>query len=156
MSGSGSAPPIPTQPYELFVKQQRDLARSRQEEDDDERPALVRGGPGFTSGGGGGGGSGGGGSTDNSHDRADRSTQFGRLGDLDTNSFHAVSIDTPLSSNNPGFRMLVKMGCVCPRLSAPPRPLCEEVDVCESCKGALPTLCCDVNASSTISACTNV
>ena len=154
MSGSGSAPPIPTQPYELFVKQQRDLERSRQGNGDDDMDgddgiALVRGGPGFTTGGARGGG---GGSMDSSLDRADRSMQFGRLGDLDTNSFHAVSIDTPLSSNNPGFRMLVKMGCVL----CHPAPLCEDIDVCERCKCTLPTLWSYVNASSTINGRKNV
>jgi hypothetical protein len=33
-----------------------------------------------------------------------------RFGDLDTNSFDAVTMDTPLPTTNPGFKMLLRMG----------------------------------------------
>jgi hypothetical protein len=90
MSAGEAAPPIPTQPYEMFLKQQRELERQDNDCDDVDDDDRLGGA--------------------SAHDRADRTMQFGRLGDLDTNSFHAASIDTPLTSNNPGFRMLMKMG----------------------------------------------
>jgi hypothetical protein len=90
MSAGEAAPPIPTQPYEMFLKQQRKLERKDNDGDDVDVNDRLGGA--------------------SAHDRDDRKMQFGRLGDLDTNSFHAASIDTPLTSNNPGFRMLMKMG----------------------------------------------
>jgi hypothetical protein len=74
----------------MFLKQQRELERQDNDCDDVDDDDRLGGA--------------------SAHDRADRTMQFGRLGDLDTNSFHAASIDTPLTSNNPGFRMLMKMG----------------------------------------------